>query len=121
MERLLNPQVILSTALTVAMLYPLRPAQAQTADVLALCGEMGETADSIVDARNAGTPMSTLLAAMSEVVSDSPTDQESYEVLSTIVRLAYAEPRYQTPEMQASQKAAFREEIELWCFDTFEE
>lgn len=76
-------------------------------NVDALCASMGLSASIIMEARQRDVPMSTLLTAIS---SESPR--------RNVIMMAYQTPAYRTPEMQRQAIAAFRNRIELICYQS---
>jgi hypothetical protein len=93
------------------------PAQ-EPVNVIELCGDFGELSDIIFDLRNQGQPMTTVLRGLQES-TEHEQHEETFSWIVEIVRDVYEQPMFQSPEVQAHQKAQHRARVERECFDLF--
>ena len=94
---MLKPIILALTLLTTA------PAQAQPAD----CALVGDVAQSIMEERQSGVPMSDAM----RVAGDN-------EALRAMVVAAYSYPRFSSDSYRKEAATDFRNEIELICYGT---
>ncbi len=73
------------------------------------CETMSDLSQSIMEAHQKGVPMSTIMNKIG-----------NGEVTRIIIKMAYNEPRYSTPESQQREQARFRDYIYGVCVDRFD-
>ena len=78
-----------------------------------LCPVIGDTAEMIMKARQAGMPMSQLMGLVSESMEGSMQRASSAMVLA-----AYKVPKYSGAKYQASAAHDLRTEFELMCYQS---
>jgi len=76
------------------------------------CSSIGDLADLIFDARQAGV-------SLTQVLSIVLRGNVAEEILQTIVVYIYEQPRYRSSTMVLQQKIDIRNDIEMWCIGFF--
>lgn len=87
------------------------PLQIQAGDLEAhaACKAYGLLAESTMEGRQAGVPLSTVLELLDK-------DAAGVEAMRHIITTAYDTPRYHTPNMQRFAAEEHRDRIERECF-----
>lgn len=96
---------MLKTIITTITLAIATPLAAET-DVPATCKDLGQLAESIMEARQSGVTLSRSM----EVAEGSDFTQ-------ALVLAAYQTPRFNTDEYQRESITDFRNAVELACFE----
>ncbi|MBW9113170.1 hypothetical protein JNB88_05845 [Rhizobium cauense] len=81
------------------------------------CSAVGETAKSVMDARQKNTDMSKLMEIMDRTGDGDEGTQEFYR---KIVILAYKRPAWHTQKLRDEAVAQFSNDIQLACFQNAE-
>ena len=76
-----------------------------------ICTGWGELAATVMEVRQSGVPLSSVLAVFPEIVP----------VRRAMIMDAYDTPRYRTPRIVAEVIEDFRNDQEYKCFDAFSE
>lgn len=94
----------------VVALTPVAVLAAEKGDQDEMCPVVGRIAARTMQARQIGAPMS-------EVMGIANANQtEAREMLRSMVKSAYAKPRYSTKEFQTKAVEDFRNEMEARCY-----
>ena len=73
------------------------------------CAKLGELAGSVMSARQAGVPMSKIMAIARQ-------DESISKLLTAIVIAAYEAPQFSVEENRQRRVASFKNEIMLECY-----
>lgn len=79
------------------------------------CEAIGSLAESIMRARQSEVAMSAMMKRLAEIFPASMMPD-----VRNIIRAAYANPSYSSPEGKADQVVRFRNEWEAACYETGE-
>lgn len=80
-----------------------------------LCREIGSGAEAIMTARQAGAPLSTMIAPIAAMDQADPLTQ----FMRATALAAYEEPHWNGDKMQAKAISDFRSDAELRCYTEF--
>lgn len=77
------------------------------------CEAIGSLAQSIMQGRQSEVPMSAMMKRLAEIVPEwmLPTVRD-------MVKSAYANESYHSPEGKAQEVVRFRNRWEAWCYDS---
>lgn len=84
------------------LILTLTLASASQAEEKDVCAVIGELAEKVMEAHQAGVPMSAVM-------------EDSGDLLKELAIEAYSKPRYSTPRMQQRIIAEFRDAVYLVC------
>jgi len=79
-----------------------------------MCALQGEYAAKVMEARQGGVPMSTLMGNLKGV------DESQADLMRFLIKMAYKENAYSSPGMQQRKIMEFRIKMESWCYEAFE-
>ena len=90
------------------------PAVANTSGNDTYCNQLATTAETLMDARQQGVPMSTAIGIVNKV-----KDKDLRGTMRNMVMQAYEAHRYMTAEVQQITIGNFRDEWHLACLRSF--
>lgn len=75
-----------------------------------LCESFGELAETFMESRQIGIPMSQMMLILPQV------DAEVLEMAALMIKMAYSQPMLSYAENQKKAIVRFRDQIEVACF-----
>jgi len=112
-QMIANRKVLVLVAALILGIRMAPMAEAADMEKSELCPVVGDTAELIMKARQAGMPMSQLMGLVSESAEGA-----TQRVNSAMVLAAYKVPKYSGAKYQASAAHDLRTEFELMCYQS---